>query len=95
MIVTELCFEWPSREDVGCTSQVGEEGPQEECCFIGNDRTAGLYFHYLSSLYNQPLSTNSLVQFIILINLYFSLLSIPIQSDHLCMGGIFFFKIDV
>ena len=95
MIVTELCFEWPSKEDVGCTSQVGEEGPQEECCFIGNDRTAGLYFHYLLSLYNQPLSTNSLVQFIILINLFFSLLFIPIQSDHLCMSGLFFSKIDV
>ena len=89
MIVTELCFEWPSKEDVGCTSQVGEEGPQEECCFIGNDRTAGLYFHYLLSLYHQP---TPCVQFIILINLFFSLLFIPIQSDHLCMSGLFFLQ---
>ena len=85
MIEKVLCFEWPSKED----------GPQEESCFIGNIRTAGLYFHYLLSLYNQPLSINSLVQFIILIILFFSLLFIPIQSDHLCMSGLFFSKIDV
>ena len=89
MIVTELCFEWQSREDVGGTGQVGEEEPQEECCFIGNDRTAGLYFHYLLSLYNQP---TPCVQLIILINLFFSLLFIPIQSDHLCMSGLFFLQ---
>ena len=86
---TRLQGDWSS--DV-CSSDLG---PQKECCCIGNDRTAGLYFHYLSSLYNQPLSINSLVQFIILIILFFSLLFIPIQSDHLCMSGLFFSKIDV